>query len=1308
MKNLLPTLVLGALLSSPDEAVATAFDSQIQRCPQSCSTTGTQMSDWTSYHFFDRLDLCLSPVLFGFNVYNDLNKYQTIKACTVDNGSKNGTAPSPCSSMSSVSESLELAWDSTSSDSASSTVISQVLLALQSQVENDASCGNGPTILLAHYQDLVAALYVGAAFDSVTAVQNLASQISQNQESIAGVSASAQICGSDRDTSQTLGLMLSTTSDYQILQSAVQNWNNATCVKEFTNTNVLSNITFFQLPKQNVTGSTVQKRADTCSYTTVVSGDGCASLATRCGITAAELSTYNPSPTLCSTLAVGEIIYCSAGSVPDLSPQPSSDGCGPQVSGTTRPSNWSDISSLNPCPLNACCDIWGQYGITPEFCTITQSSTGAPGTAVANTNRCISNCGTEIVNNSTSAGELFSIGYYEAFGVSRPCLVMNADQLPSSYSHIHFAFGEIASDYTVDISSIEDQFKTFANQTNFKKILSFGGWSFSTSLDSYPIFRDTVSDTNRLAFAQNLVSFVAENNLDGVDFDWEYPDAPDIPGIPPGSPTDGPNYLSFLKTLRSLLPSEKTISIAAPASYWYLKGFPIANISDVVDYIVYMTYNLHGQWDWNKTFVNPGCTNGNCLRSHVNLTETEYALSMITKAGVPASKVVVGIASYGRSFGMEDPSCTGPECLFTGPNSTATEGDCTGTAGYISQAELSQLKTPGLALRSTVTTWHDDESDSDMMTYGDNTWVSYMEDSTKTSRINLYAALGFLGTVEWALDLTNFVLTSDEADAAFNITAAEEDFTAALSLSGYNISNFETYNLTLLASKLVGHNGCDKQQQRTIYSGWQQSWEIMNYIMPVAYDGNGIDFNEAAAVEYLGPPAMNKHLQERFKNIFIQLPWDWRIVTRCDDPRGACSCGDESTTVAYTLNSDPDEPSAPSINFCPEYFDRQTLSEVMKNTNPNYPPSFSANMDNYNRNQASTWIHELLHIDWVALANGWGPNAHVTDLKMAYINGPNTEIYTAYGPQLTKGLARAQGEFVDWTIRNADSMSLFALAKYVQNKLGNVYPHLPLAPPPPTKVALTIPGYFTVYSNGTGDILNQTAVDEISWSASMGVCAAGSDQDSGASNAAIATVTSGWPVETDFPSDYLSSWSSWAGLTPTTTSTAPTPTASWIISIYSENGCTGDYYVVEGYNYGTSNVQCLDFQSLPLTAETGATCGWYTNGGASFTGCSNSNLTQPLSWRLKSGGTCTVFADPGCSMSDNWQGYSPSDGCHDYTASDFDVQNWAALECSVDPPGNSPLQQLHSSPLTSTMTSSRSTVPRSLSTSMRVTATSSY
>lgn len=47
----------------------------------------------------------------------------------------------------------------------------------------------------------------------------------------------------------------------------------------------------------------------------------------------------------------------------------------------------------------------------------------------------------------------------------------------------------------------------------------------------------------------------------------------------------------------------KSLSIAAPASYWYLKGFPIAEISQIVDYIVFMAYDLHGQVGIQRTLL---------------------------------------------------------------------------------------------------------------------------------------------------------------------------------------------------------------------------------------------------------------------------------------------------------------------------------------------------------------------------------------------------------------------------------------------------------------------------------------------------------------------------------------------------------------------------------------------------------------------------------------------------------------------------------------------------------------------------------
>ncbi|THC89832.1 hypothetical protein EYZ11_010716 [Aspergillus tanneri] len=1109
--------------------------------------------------------------------------------------------------------SLQLAsWDSTTSDSASLSSMSKALAGLQSQVAGTANFGNASTILFANHGDIITGLYVGSSIDSTTAVGELANIVtSASLDSGLGEALAVQACNTDQNAAHTMGLIVTRTRSSPLLQSALQSWANATCVEGYHRV-TSTNITVSELPTSIATEKRsvglVEKREGTCDYVLVVSGDSCASLVSKCGITAADLAKYNPSNTLCSSLAVGQPICCSKGSLPDLTPQPNKDGtcysytvkdgdycallaeknyitvdkiekynaetwgwmgcknlqldgviclssgkppmpgvlsnavCGPQVEGSTRPSDWSDIGSLNPCPLNACCNIWGQCGITPDFCTPSKSTTGAPGTAAEGEYGCISNCGTSITNNDAAPSELISIGYYEAFGVDRTCLAMQASQLPSSYSHVHFAFGQISSNFDVDISGYKSQFEAFANQKYFKRILSFGGWSFSTDLDSYPIFRDGVTDANRLTFAQNVAAFVEKYNLDGVDFDWEYPSAPDLPGIPAGSKEEGPNYLSFLKTVRSLLPSNKSLSIAAPASYWYLKGFPIAEMAEVLDYIVFMTYDLHGQWDWDNSFVNPGCENGNCLRSHVNLTETEYALAMITKAGVPANKVVVGIASYGRSFGMEDPSCTGPSCLFTGPNSTATPGDCTNTAGYISQAELSQL-TSGSNLRRDVTSWYDSDSDSDMMTYGDGTWVAYMSQATKASRIKRYASYGFKGSVEWALDLAQFVLGPNDEASKIDINKAKETFTDALALSDYDISEFDTYNFTDLATRLFGFDGCTDAQEKAITSGWQQSWKIMNHMYQVAK--KGIDFNEAAAVEFLGPPAYNQQEQSDFIAAFKQLStiqpgWGgwfaWKLAVRCDDFKYMCPCNIETGVIAYTVQKDPKH-QEPSISFCPKYFNLPTLDSKIKewaNKETNIPSDY-ADMDNYYPNQGATWIHELLHVDWASLKG----DPHITDLKVGYNTIRGRKWFEAYGPTYTKSLARLGGATGFWTLQNADSLTLYALAKYVQKQLGNIYPHLPLAPAPPigVELPLTNPGVYTIYPNGTGELDSEINV----WSPSDGICAAVDDVDT-ATKASSRVTVNGIPVESEYPSDYLSSWSSWAGLTPTTTSTTTTST----------------------------------------------------------------------------------------------------------------------------------------------------------------------
>lgn len=101
---------------------------------------------------------------------------------------------------------------------------------------------------------------------------------------------------------------------------------------------------------------------------------------------------------------------------------------------------------------------------------------------------------------------------------------MDVDDIDTSfYTHIHFAFANLTADFKVDVSGAKDDFETFKTMTGVKRIISFGGWDFSASPGTFNILREAVKPANRETFKNNIVAFIQEHGLDGVDIDWEYP-----------------------------------------------------------------------------------------------------------------------------------------------------------------------------------------------------------------------------------------------------------------------------------------------------------------------------------------------------------------------------------------------------------------------------------------------------------------------------------------------------------------------------------------------------------------------------------------------------------------------------------------------------------------------------------------------------------------------------------------------------------------------------------------------------------------
>lgn len=370
-----------------------------------------------------------------------------------------------------------------------------------------------------------------------------------------------------------------------------------TTTKEFTKINSLSN-GWEPQPHQWVCCSPgLRKRAapgprpdGSCVSYIIQNLDTCSSISATYDTTTADLYTFNKQTWGwggCDSLFPGMRI-CVGPGTPRL-PAPNKDAvCGPTKPGTGSPAAGQEVKDLSPCPIKACCNVWGNCGVDKDFCVPTQSETGNPGTAAPNTNGCVQNCGMDIVNNGSPPPSFIKVGYYEAWNRERPCLHMTPQQIPSSYTHIHYSFADITPGFGVGLGRFGDVFEQFKALRGPKRIVAFGGWAFSTEPETYQFFRDAVKAENRNTFADACVNFVNTHGLDGVDFDWEYPGEPDIPGIPPGGPEESENYLEFIKVVKSKMPAGKTVSFAAPASYWYLKQFLIEEMAKVVDYIVYM------------------------------------------------------------------------------------------------------------------------------------------------------------------------------------------------------------------------------------------------------------------------------------------------------------------------------------------------------------------------------------------------------------------------------------------------------------------------------------------------------------------------------------------------------------------------------------------------------------------------------------------------------------------------------------------------------------------------------------------------
>lgn len=95
-----------------------------------------------------------------------------------------------------------------------------------------------------------------------------------------------------------------------------------------------------------------------------------------------------------------------------------------------------------------------------------------------------------------------------------------------------------------------------------------------------------------------------------------------------------------------------------------------------------MLYDLHRAWDVTNEHTDP------YLNAHTNMTEINGALDLLGRNDISPEKVVYGMAFYGRSFTLDNPSCSSPGCSIA---SGGNAGRCSNTVGVLLNPEIEEI-----------------------------------------------------------------------------------------------------------------------------------------------------------------------------------------------------------------------------------------------------------------------------------------------------------------------------------------------------------------------------------------------------------------------------------------------------------------------------------------------------------------------------------------------------------------------------------------------------------------------------------------
>ncbi|WP_327680135.1 glycoside hydrolase family 18 chitinase [Streptomyces sp. NBC_00467] len=272
-------------------------------------------------------------------------------------------------------------------------------------------------------------------------------------------------------------------------------------------------------------------------------------------------------------------------------------------------------------------------------------------------------------------GDKVKLGYFTNWGVyQRNYHVKNlvSSGTAAKITHINYAFGNVQGGrctigdafadydkaYTAD-QSVDGKADTWdqplrgnfnqlrklkAQYPNIKILWSFGGWTWSGGFGQ--------AAANPAAFAESCYQLVEDPRwadvFDGIDLDWEYPNACGLT-----CDTSGPASLkNVMQAMRARFGSGNLVTAAISAdgtNGGKLDAADYAGAAQYVDFYNVMTYDFFGTW----AAQGPTAPHSP-LTSYAGIPQegftSEAAITKLKGKGISGSKLNLGIGFYGRGW----------------------------------------------------------------------------------------------------------------------------------------------------------------------------------------------------------------------------------------------------------------------------------------------------------------------------------------------------------------------------------------------------------------------------------------------------------------------------------------------------------------------------------------------------------------------------------------------------------------------------------------------------------------------------------